>query len=131
VKNFLLQKKQFLLYCVIGFSGVGLHTLIYCFLVKTGTLPIQPANAIGYASGTLLTFFLNAKFNFKTNDKALLRLASFSSVAFIGWSISALLLYLLVNKFGMNKILALFPTLLVVVLLQYNLNRLLSFRKTG
>lgn len=129
MKKFLLQKKQFVLYCVIGFSGVGLHTLLYCFFVKTEMLQIQPANAIGYTSGTLLTFFLNAKFNFKTNDKILLRLLSFSSVAFIGWSISAILLYLLVNRLGMNKIPALFPTLFVVVLLQYNLNRLLSFRK--
>jgi putative flippase GtrA len=131
VKNFLLQKKQFLLYCVIGASGVGLHSLLYYILVKNELLPIQAAYAIGYASGTLLTFFLNAKFNFKTNDKISLRLLSFSTVAFIGWAISAIMLYLLVNKLGMNKISSLFPTVFVSVLLQYNLNRAFSFRKAS
>ena len=129
MKNFLLQRKQFLLYCLIGFSGVGLHSLIYCLLVKSETLTIQPANAIGYASGTLLTFFLNARFNFKTRDKTLQRLALFFAIAFLGWCVSAFLLHLLVNKFGINKITALFPTIFFVVLLQYNLNRLISFRK--
>jgi putative flippase GtrA len=131
VKDFLLSKKQFLLYCVIGASGVGLHGLLYCYLVKTGMLKIQPANGIGYASGTLLTFFLNAKFNFKTNDKTLLRLLSFGSVAFGGWLVSAVTLHLLVDRFGINKIFALFPTLFIVVFLQYNLNRLVSFRKSS
>jgi putative flippase GtrA len=129
VKDFLLQKRQFLLYCIIGFSGVGLHTIIYCCLVKTETLAVQPANAIGYASGTLLTFILNARYNFKTSDKTALRLASFFSVAFLGWCVSAALLHLLVDKMAINKILALFPTIFLVVLLQYNLNRLVSFRK--
>jgi putative flippase GtrA len=131
VKKILLQNKQFLLYCVIGASGVGLHSLLYYILVKNELLPIQAAYAIGYASGTLLTFFLNAKFNFKTNDKISLRLLSFSTVAFIGWAISAIMLYLLVNKLGMNKISSLFPTVFVSVLLQYNLNRLISFRKAN
>ena len=131
MKKILLQNKQFLLYCVIGASGVGLHSLLYYILVKNELLPIQAAYAIGYASGTLLTFFLNAKFNFKTNDKISLRLLSFGTVAFIGWAISAIMLYLLVNKLGMNKIFSLFSTVFVSVLLQYNLNRLISFRKAN
>jgi putative flippase GtrA len=130
VKNLLLQKRQFLIYCLIGFSGVGLHTIIYCCLVKTNTLSIQPANAIGYASGTLLTFFLNTRYNFKTRDKTLVRLISFCSVAFLGWCVSAALLHLLVDKMAINKIFALFPAIFFVMLLQYNLNRLVSFRKS-
>jgi putative flippase GtrA len=130
VKDFFLRNRQFLLYCVIGASGVGLHSLLYCFLVETGLLHIQAANAVGYSSGTLLTFFLNARFNFKTNDKIPLRLLSFGSVAFIGWSVSAAMLYLFVDRLDMNKIFSLFPTLFVVVALQYNLNRLVSFRKS-
>jgi putative flippase GtrA len=123
-------EKKFLLYCVIGASGVGLHSLIYCVFCKTELLQYQVANAVGYASGTLLAFFLNARFNFKTNDKIPLRLLSFSSIAVLGWSISAVILYLLVDRLGANKIFSLFPTLVVVVILQYNLNRLVSFHKS-
>lgn len=131
MKNLLRQNRQFLLYCVIGFSGVGLDFGIYSLLVKTGTLDYQAANAVGYASGTLLSFILNAKLNFRVTDKIALRLLSFFSVAFLGWLVSAGLLHLLIGRFGGNKYFSKAATLVVVVLLQYNLNRWLSFRKTS
>jgi putative flippase GtrA len=131
VKKILLQKRQFLLYCVIGVSGVTLDFILYSLLIKTGLLDYQAANAVGYASGTLLSFFLNAKFNFRVTDKIALRLASFFVVAFAGWLASAACLQLLIGHFGFDKYLSKAATLLVVVLLQYNLNRLVSFRKSN
>jgi putative flippase GtrA len=132
VKNLLLQKKQFLLYCVIGASGVTLDFLVFCILLKVlGKQHYQIANAVGYASGTLLSFILNARFNFRVTDKIALRLASFLGVAFLGWLASAGTLQLLIGHFGFDKYLSKIATLAVVVLLQYNLNRLLSFRKTS
>ena len=133
MKKFLLQKKQFLLYCVIGASGVLLDFGIYLLLVQTKAIQLdyQIANAIGYASGTLLSFILNAKFNFRVTDKIALRFASFFSIALIGWLLSAGLLQLLVGHYGMGKVISKLITLFVVVLLQYNLNRLLSFRKAS
>jgi putative flippase GtrA len=131
MKNFLLQKKQFLLYCIIGASGVSLDFGIYSLLVKTRLLDYQAANAVGYASGTLLSFILNVKFNFRVTDRLALRLAGFFSVAFLGWLASAALLQLLVGHCGFDKYVSKFATLVVVVLLQYNLNRRFSFRKTS
>ena len=130
MKNFLLQRKQFLLYCLIGFSGVGLDFCVYSLLIKTKLLDYQAANAVGYASGTLLSFVLNAKFNFRVQDKIALRLLSFFGVAFLGWLASAATLHVLIENFQCNKYLAKAATLFVVVLLQYNLNRLISFRKS-
>lgn len=131
MKKILLQKKQFLLYCVIGASGVTLDFGIYSLLVKTRLLDYQAANAVGYSSGTLLSFILNARFNFRVTDKIPLRLTSFFSIAFLGWLVSAGLLHLLIGRFNFDKYLSKFATLIVVVLLQYNLNRLLSFRKAS
>jgi len=130
VKNLLLQKKQFLIYCLIGFSGVGLDFCVYSLLIKTRLLDYQAANAVGYASGTLLSFVLNAKFNFRVTDKIALRLLSFFGVAFIGWLVSAATLHVLIENFSWDKYLAKAATLFVVVMLQYNLNRLVSFRKS-
>ena len=130
MKNLLLQKKQFLLYCLIGFSGVGLDFCIYSLLIKTRLLDYQAANAVGYAGGTLLSFVLNAKFNFRVTDKITLRLLSFFGVAFIGWLVSAATLHVLIENFSWDKYLAKAATLFVVVILQYNLNRLVSFRKS-
>jgi len=131
VKNLLLRKKQFLLYCVIGASGVTLDFGIYSLLLKHRLLDYQAANAAGYASGTLLSFVLNARFNFRVTDKIALRLVSFFSIALVGYLVSAGLLHVLIDRLGFDKYLSKAATLAVVVLLQYNLNRLLSFRKTA
>ena len=133
MKDFLLQKKQFLLYCVIGASGVLLDFGIYLLLVQTKAINVnyQAANAIGYASGTLLSFVLNARLNFRVTDKIALRLASFFSVALVGWLLSAGLLQLLIGHYGMGKVISKLTTLFIVVLLQYNLNRRISFHKAS
>ncbi len=131
MRNFLLQKKQFLLYCVIGGCGTLLDFSIYTLLLKFSRLDYQAANAIGYASGTLLSFILNARFNFRVTDKIALRLATFFGVALLGWLASAALLDVLIGHYAFNKYASKFAALIVVVLLQYNLNRLLSFRKAN
>ena len=122
--------RQLFLYCLIGTSGATLDFLIYSAIVKWGGGHYQIANAIGYASGTALSFALNARFNFKTSDWLMLRLISFFGVATLGWATSAGILQVTVGWLGWNKYLAKLTTTFVTVLLQYNLNRLISFRKS-
>jgi putative flippase GtrA len=93
-------------------------------------LDYQAANAIGYASGTLLSFILNARFNFRVSDRIVQRLVCFFGVALLGWSISAGLLYEFIGNWHCNKYLSKLGTLVVVVLVQFNLNRWFSFRKS-
>ena len=123
------RQPGFLLYCVIGASGATLDFCLYSLLVKTLTCDYQAANAIGYASGTLLSFILNARFNFRVADRMARRLFSFLCVAGLGWLASAGLLQALIGDLELNKYLAKFTTLIAVVTLQYNLNRRFSFRR--
>ena len=53
----------------------------------------------------------------------------FFSASLLGWLLSAALLQLLVGHYGLGKVISKLTTILVVLLLQYNLNRLFSFRK--
>ncbi len=131
MKSRLLQHRQFLFYCVIGGSGTALTCVLYALLVQTVGLGVQAANAVGYAAGTLLSFVLNARFNFLVADRIARRLSAFFTVAFFGWLASAGLLYLFVGLWKWNAIYAYVIVIFVVVLLQYNLNRLVSFNKTG
>jgi putative flippase GtrA len=132
VKTFLAQKKQFLLYCVIGGCGTVLSSIIFTLLLKfAGKQHYQVANAIAYAVGTVLSFVLNVRYNFRVSDRPVLRCISFFGVALVGLAVSAGILRLLVGKFGGNEYLAYFASLVVIVILQYNLNRRLAFRKTN
>jgi putative flippase GtrA len=131
VKNLLFQKKQFLFYCLIGGGCTCLDFGTYSLLLKTRVLDYQGANIIGYSCGTLCSFFLNAHFNFRMTDRLAARMASFLAVGFIGYLASAVLLQVLVGHYDFNKYLSKAATLVVVVLIQYNLNRLFSFRKAN
>jgi putative flippase GtrA len=122
-------RRQFVVYCLIGASGAMLDFLVYSLLVKETQLHYEVANAIGYASGTVLSFFLNAHFNFKTRDVLPLRFLSFCGVAFLGWILSSGILFLTVDCLDWDKYRAKLVTIVAVVLLQYNLNCLISFKK--
>jgi putative flippase GtrA len=131
MRSLLLQKKQFVLYCAIGGCGTLLDFTIYSLLLKFSSLDYQAANVIGYASGTTLSFVLNARFNFRVTDKIALRLACFLGVGLLGWLTSAALLHMLIERLHFGKYLAKLAALAVVVILQYNLNRRISFRKAS
>lgn len=130
MKNFLFQNRQFVLYCFIGMSGTLLDFSIYSLLLKIRLLDYQAANAVSYASGTMLSFILNARFNFRVTDRIPQRLACFFGVALLGWTISAGLLHVFIGDWGFNRYLAKVPTLVVVMIVQYNLNCWFSFRKS-
>jgi putative flippase GtrA len=130
LKNLFLNK-QFVLYCLIGMSGTALDFGVFSLLIKSGTLNYQAANAISYASGTLLSFVLNARYNFRVSDRMLQRLVCFFCVAFVGWLISAGLLNLFIGRFHFNPYASKLVTLGFVVVFQYTLNRFVSFRKAS
>ena len=129
MKNLLSQNNQFLLYFIIGVIGVTLDFTGYSLLLMFTGLHYQAANAAGYTAGTLLSFVLNARYNFRTRDWLAVRFLSFLGVALLGWLASAGLLGWLAGQLQCNPYAAKLGTLVVVLLLQYNLNRLLSFRK--
>jgi putative flippase GtrA len=129
VKRFLNENRRFLLYCAIGGSGTALTCLCYALLVTYAGFNYQAANAIGYGAGTLLSFLLNAWFNFRVADRLALRLACFLGVAVAGWMLSAALLELLVGRWHWHAVVAYGVVLTAVLLFQYNLNRLVSFRR--
>ena len=106
-KNF----KHLIKYCIIGCSGAGLDFLLYSLL------------------GIVNNFFLNALLNFKTKDHLLLRLCSFYAVGLIGIGITAGLLYLLIECFSINAVIAKIITIFVVTAVQFILNRFVTFKR--
>jgi len=117
---------QFLLYCLCGGIGVTTDYVIYYSALTFG-LWYQAANVLGYASGTLVSFFLNRKITFGVHDKIARRLAIFLGVAAIGFSASALMLWLMVDVMTVDAKIAKLLTLPVVVAIQFSMNRQFTF----
>lgn len=127
VKELYFKNKKFIFYAFFGGMGVLTDLSSYTLLVLI-SINYQVANAIGYASGTLVSFFLNRKFTFKVKDKIVKRLLSFFGVATLGYVSSAILLYISVENLNINEFVAKILTLFFVLILQYSLNKKITFK---
>jgi len=119
--------RQLLLYAICGGTGVLTDLVLFTVLVHYG-VNYQVANAVGYASGTLASFVLNRHFTFQVYDKAFRRLAMFFGTALIGYIVSSAMLWLLVSMQGFPPLPSKMATLVVVLALQFTLNRAITFR---
>ena len=119
---------QLLLYCICGGIGVTADYFVYYSALTFGVW-YQTANIFGYLSGTLVSFFLNRKITFGIRDKLAYRLAMFLGVAVIGFSVSAVMLWFLVDLMLVDARIAKLLTLPVVVIIQFSMNRRITFLK--
>ncbi|WP_295917693.1 GtrA family protein [uncultured Xanthomonas sp.] len=119
--------RQFVLYAVCGGTGVMVDLSLYTLLVWLH-VNYQAANAIGYAAGTLVSFVLNRHFTFQAYDRTLQRLSLFFAAALVGYLASSALLWLLVGVLDWAPLPAKFATLFFVLILQFSLNRAITFK---
>ena len=127
--SLLKSKKQFILYCLIGISGVMLDFFSFVILVNQFSVNYLIANVVSTSLGITNNFLLNTFFNFKTRDRLFFRFVSFYCVGLLGMLISAVILYIGVSKLQFSPNATKAFTVFVIVLLQYNLNRWVSFKK--
>ncbi len=120
--------RRFVLYVLCGGSGFTLDFALYSLLIYWGVW-YQGANVVGYAAGTLLSFVLNRAITFRVMDAPLRRLATFFAVAFVGYVLSSLALFGMVDGLGIHPLIAKVLSLVVVVATQFTLNTLITFRE--
>lgn len=128
IKTLFQRHRNMILYFVIGGGCALMDFLIFSGLVVATEIYLQVANAIGYASGTLLSFCLNYYFNWRLGDLFFRRLLMFSIVGVAGLLLSSLLIGFLVNELEMMSILAKAVTILAGAIFQYLMNKNISFR---
>jgi putative flippase GtrA len=128
VKELIARNQRFLRYCVLGSAGVIADFGTYAALVNLCGLHHQIANALSTSCGIVTSFWLNAAYTFQTRDRLWLRFLSFYAVGLLGLALSAATLWLLVDHLDLNKNWSKLATAYVVIV-QYNLNRRLSFAK--
>ncbi len=129
IRKIFATYNKFIMYTICGGSGVFTDFLIYSVLVFL-SINYQIANAIGYATGTCVSFCLNRHFTFKIYDDVFIRFIKFIGVAFIGYILSTLILYLNVEIISVHKIIAKVITLGVVLFVQYSLNKYITFSRS-
>lgn len=127
-KKLYRKHRSLILYGVIGGSGALLDFLVFLFLFNVINIPAVPATMISVLFGITNNFILNTIFNFKKTDRLFLRYLSFTSVGLFGLFLSA---YILAfgEVFGLDPNVVKLLSIPPVVLMQYLLNKQISFRE--
>lgn len=123
-KNF----KQF-----IGFGIVGIFNNLICLAVYYPIVFINAelyllANVCGFLISTLNAYIMNSKFVFKTKKFNKRSLAKTYCTYLISLGISTFLLYIMVNRLGIDAKLAPIFCLFITVPFNFLLNRLWVYR---
>lgn len=126
---FLTKYREFLLYGIIGCICSGLDFGIYSILCPF--IPFLVANIISTHFGIICSFFLNRQYNFKVIDRTRKRLFSFYLIGLLGLTISEGLLHLMVSSLEVNEIFSKLITVIVVAIIQFVLNKIVTFKKVS
>lgn len=128
VPQFFVQHRTLVLYFFIGASAslidVATFFVFHSFFGVISTL----ATTYSVALATVYAFLLNAHFNFKQTDRFFLRLLSYSFVSAVGLFISAVLLWFFNVRLGFDGNMIKILSLPVVFVVQYLLNKKVTFQ---
>lgn len=129
VKELYFRFRNLILYGIIGGFCAALDFGVYTALCQFDIMPYLWANIISIHVGIFTSFVLNRSINFKVKDKTTQRFLSFYAVGLTGLGISELMLYLMVTLGGMNELLCKLISIVVVALIQFILNKYITFKK--
>lgn len=130
-KDQLQKRRQFIIYSIIGICGVSVDYGIFFVLHNFFNFDAQLANLVSTPIAITNNFVWNVIFNFKTKDRLVKRYLSFFAVGMVGLVITAVIIEVFVNRAGINANIVKAGSIVIVVLVQYNLNRLITFRKSA
>jgi putative flippase GtrA len=114
--------KHFVVYCVIGLSGVSLDMLLFYALTTRLGLHYEIAHMFGVSLGITNNFTWNALLNFKVRDRLLVRYAQFYAVGMVGMVLGMVLLYVFIEWMTVPVMVAKVLVVFFVTIVQYKLN---------
>lgn len=114
-------------YLALGSIGALTDALLYYQLIY---LKIQPiiANSCSVVVGILVSYILNSKYTFKKIKFNLTTATRFLLVGMFGLLVSNFILWILINFKDASSLTAKVVSLPVVALIQFNLNRVWTFK---
>ena len=117
-----LHFRQFIKFCVVGGISTVIDVGTYTVLTRTVDFFANYyllANAISFVIALINSYTLNRKFTFKSDNKKVgVQFTKYAGVYIIGLMISEVILYVLVDKFGIYDLLA--KALVIGVVLFWN-----------
>jgi len=121
------RNKNLILYGIIGAICAGIDFSIYSLLCKFDVSSYLFANVLSTHCGIICSFCLNRTLNFQVRDKVAIRFLSFYLIGLLGLAISEGALWISISVLGWNNYLCKLITIIIVALVQFLLNKHITF----
>jgi putative flippase GtrA len=118
---------QFVKFAIVGLANTLITFLAYTILVYL-QVDYRIANVIGYVLGVINSYRLNKSWVFKV-EGSYNQLLKFIMVNLITLGINTILLYMLVDKYFIDKIFAQIIVIPVTMMVNFVLNKLWTFER--
>ncbi|KKR22175.1 MAG: hypothetical protein UT50_C0001G0087 [Candidatus Moranbacteria bacterium GW2011_GWA2_39_41] len=128
VRKVFSKYNQLVIYLVIGGFSAGFDYLVFSILVNLFGIQYLIANIYSVNCGIITSFILNRQFNFKVRDRILFRMLSFYTIGLVGLFISSGLLIVMIEWLSYNKLVAKIISIIVIALIQFSLNKFITFK---
>lgn len=120
--------KEFIKYCMIAAIGGIIDLLLFIMLHTYTGIHIQIVNLVSMFTGVTTNFILNYHFNFKAHSKFFRRYFSFLTIGTAGFLVVSIAVFIFVQQLGWNAIIVKISATMFATVIQYLLNRYVSFR---
>lgn len=121
------KHRNFILYALFGAAAAVIDYVISAILIHFAVFDKpEICSLIGNVCGFIFTFMTNTLVNFKKRSEYMKTFASYAAICIAGSLISTLLIHLL--KSSMNIYVLKFVVMIFVCLLQYFLNRTITYK---
>lgn len=121
------KHRNFILYALFGAAAAVIDYVISAILIHFAVFDKpEICSFIGNVCGFIFTFMTNTLVNFKKRSEYMKTFASYAAICIAGSLISTLLIHLL--KSSMNIYVLKFVVMIFVCLLQYFLNRTITYK---
>lgn len=123
-------------YLIVGFATTGVY-MVACFIFERfiwdPEIPLENAliNTFGWLVGVIFAYFTNRKYVFKSDNANMkAEIAKFFGGRIVTWALDVFIMWLMVNKWGVNYWVAkIFVSCVLVMIANYLISKLLVFTK--
>lgn len=122
--------RHLILYGVFGVLSASMDFLVFTFLSKFIEIPYIIANCFSVLAGISISFCLNRIYNFKVKDKVAQRFSIFLIVGLLGLCLSNLILWVGIERLGLQEMLAKLASIVIVVFFQFLINKTVTFKQS-
>ena len=130
IKRLYQKFRHLILYGLIGSFSSGLDFGVYTLLVSVLSWNYILSNCLSVVVGIVTSFILNRSYNFQVTNKTAQRFSIFIFVGLTGMLLSNIILYCCVDLMHLNKVLSKLLSIVPVVLLQFLINKYITFKKS-